>query len=118
MKCPLSFCIYIADGPQRVPAESFIKFKQGLISLLQSKDSNKVPLENLEREYKSFHGSCPLLKNLGFDHPNDLFEAMKPEIEVDFLWLLLCLPVFYFLPSQHLNFMEKCHLAFFYHFYG
>ena len=114
-KCPLTFCISIADVPQRVPAESLIKFKQGLISLLQSKDSNKVPLESLEREYESFHGSCPLLKNLGFNHPNDLFEAMKPEIEVDFLWLFLCLPVFHFLPSQHLHFIEICQLVFLYY---
>ena len=79
----------ILDAVQKAPEKSFIKFKNGLISLLQSKVSKKVSLETLEHEYNSFHGSCPLMKNLGFDNPNDLFDAMKPEIEVNFLWLFL-----------------------------
>ena len=62
--------------------ESFVNFKQGLISLLCSIAGKEILYKDLLEKYNEFHGYCPQLLNLGFDHPNDLFAAMEPQIAV------------------------------------
>ena len=52
-----------------------------------------VALENLENEFQDFHGTCPQLAELGFEHPNDLFEALKDKVTVsDMMFLVIWVP--------------------------